>query len=352
MAESGGHWLNIAEAEKLTQSTLLPGVVDEDIKRGNPYALLPLVQANHTGTSIKWLRSNVTCQGDIVNISRGTTRTWTESVTYAAQEAILRGCNISRTLDKYIPSIYGTFNDYEEVVFKEMQDAMKKEIGDKVFYDDFTYDASSMQMDGLHAIAAESYGQVWDIDAAETALSLNSWRILLDEMKQGVDFWLAPFFVPRRLSAAREEKGFVGLATATAGNLGYITQMPNQWGEPQMFFGGKPIISSDFLVAEQVNTGLGSDARAKYTSGTKQYSIFGIKLGSKGLGEVDPGLRLAFGRMEDDDQVDFMSLEYFKQLETLVNTKGMSLTAFTALLPGSAMCVGRIFDFTDAAITV
>ena len=140
MALSGGHWSTLAEAKKLTQSMLIPGVIDEDIKRGNPFAMLPLAQANHTGSSIKWLRSNATATGDVKNFTRGALRTWTESVTYTEVETELRSCNLSRLLDKFNPAIYGTFNNYEEIVLSEMLDAMKKNMGDKIIYDDYTYD--------------------------------------------------------------------------------------------------------------------------------------------------------------------------------------------------------------------
>ncbi len=33
MADSGGHWQNLAAAQKLTQSMRIPGVFEEDIKR-------------------------------------------------------------------------------------------------------------------------------------------------------------------------------------------------------------------------------------------------------------------------------------------------------------------------------
>ena len=36
MANSGGHWATLAEAQKLTQSTKIPGVIEEDVKRNNP----------------------------------------------------------------------------------------------------------------------------------------------------------------------------------------------------------------------------------------------------------------------------------------------------------------------------
>ncbi len=60
MALSGGHWSTLAELLKATQPTLIPGVVDEDVKRGNPVDIFPFAQANHTGDYIQWLREDTT----------------------------------------------------------------------------------------------------------------------------------------------------------------------------------------------------------------------------------------------------------------------------------------------------
>jgi len=349
MALSGGHWSTLAEVKKLTQATLIPGSVEEDIKRGNPFEILPMAQANHTGSSIKWLREATTAEDSVADASIGQQTVWTEDVTYDEVERELRICYLQRKLDKYVPSIYQTFNNYEEIVLQDMLRSVKKKLGKKIVYDDYTYDVSAKQMDGLHAIAAESFGEAWDIDMGEAALSLDTWRQLKDSMKHGVDFWLVPFWVARRLSAQAQEKGFAGLATATAGTMGTLTWGTNELGQRVGYWDNVPIIPTDFLVAEENDTGKGTDARAVYATGTRQYSIFGIKRGNGGLGEADPGLKLAFGKTEEDGQ--FVNLEYFSKLENYIG-KGMRIEAYTQLLAGSAMSVGRIFDITDAAILV
>lgn len=355
MALSGGHWLDLAEVKKLTSATYIPGVIDEDIKRGNPFTLFPLAQANHTGSSIKWLRSGVTPQGDVVNYAgaSGATRVWTDSVTYVAKEIELRSCNLSRLLNKFDPAIYGTWTNYEDQMLLEMMDGIKKAMGDKMIYDDYTYSYSpqsgSEPMDGLHAIAAEQYGSNWDIDEGEGALSIANLKQLIREMKHGIDFFLVPFWLPDRISDAMQQTGWASLISTTAGTMGSFVQSLDSFGKPVMSFAGIPLIPSDFLVAEQANTGISTTARAKYSSGTAQYSIFAIKLGTGSLMARDPGIKLAFGQTEEDG--DFFNLEYFSQLETRVNTKGMGISAHTAFINGSSMAVGRIWDITDAAIT-
>ena len=349
MALSGGHWDTLAEVLKLTLPTLIRGVVDEDVKRGNPVDILPFAQANHTGELIRWLREETTAESDVANIGIGGQTVFTEGVTYAVKEATLRIKYIMRKLDKYVPSIHGTVNDYEETLAKEIMRGMTKNLGNDIVYDDFTYDGSSLQMDGLHATAALNAGEAWDIDQGEAALSLENMRILSDELKHGYDFWLMPFRLARHIDRAYMEKGLTGLKADTAGTMGMIQWATNEAGGRTTFFDGKPIIRSDFMVAEQANTGVGSDARAKYSSGTKQYSIFAILRGQSSLAEEDPGLKVAFGKTMNDG--DFWNMEFFDKLENYIG-QAMRLASYTELVPGSKFCVGRIFDITDVAVLV
>ena len=351
MADSGGHWLNLDEAKKLSQYFQVPGVVDENIKLGNPFTLLALASLNHTGTSFKWLKRTTDASADVVNIAPTgkTSRVWTDSMTYSLKEAELRGCNLSRLLNKFEATVYGTFNDYEKITADEIDIAMMNALGDKIIYDDETYgNQSVLEMDGLHARAAENGGTDLLIDNAESYLSIGNLRKLIDAMKAGVDFILVPPFLPRRLSALLQEKGATGLAYNVAGALGSFSWTVNDFGKKIAMFDGIPLIPSDFLVAEQVNTGyLGTIKRAKYSSGTKEYSLFAIKKGRPDVQQPDPGCKLVYGNV--DNQADFSNLEYFDKLEQYVNTKGMSKTAYTQVINGSKFAVGAIVDFIDDA---
>jgi hypothetical protein len=348
MSLSGGHWANLTEVLRLTQPTQLIGVVEEDVKRGNPVDILPFAQANHTGDNVTWLRELTTAEGDVADIGRGGVTSFTEGLTYTEKNTTLKTCYIQRKLDKFNPSIHGTFNDYENTLYEEMMSAVIKKLGNKILYDDASYGAGGLQMDGLHAIAAESYGENWDIDEGEGALSLMNLRTLEDEMRHGIDLFLIPFQLGRRIDAAYRENGVTALKADTAGALGMISYDRNEAGKRTMFFNGIPMIRSDFMLGEQANTGAGSNARAVNSSGTIQYSIFGIKLGDSQLSKANAGLKIAFGKTESDGEI--LNLEYFKQLENYIG-KAMRLSANITAINGSKMCVGRIFDITNAAVT-
>jgi hypothetical protein len=346
MADSGGHWLTLDEAKKLSQYFQVPGVVDDNVKLGNPFTLFPLANLTGTGTAFKWLRKTDSAVSDVVNITPTSknTRVWTDSSTYTLKDAELRGCNISRLLNKFVSSIYGTFNNYEKITADEMDTAMIEALGQKLIYDDETYGSDTvLEMDGLHARAAENYGEDWDIDASETALSIAKWRQLGEAMKLGVDFYLVPTWVPRRLGAMLQEAG-----TASWVGMGHFTWAPNDLGKRVYMFDSTPIIPCDFLGKEVINTGISTNKRTSSTAGTV-YSMFGVKLGKPDITSPDPGAKILFGNV--DNQGTFSNLEYFDKLETMVNTKGMSKTAYTQFICGSKYAVGRIWDFTNAAFT-
>lgn len=348
MALSGGTFKNLAEVIKLTYPTLIPGVIFEGMKRGNPADMIPFAQANHSGEKIKWLREAAGYEDDVTNIGRGGQTTLKESLEYTEKEVTLKTCYDYKKMDKFNPAVHQTVNNYEKLQLESMIRGVTMKLGDKIIYDHTAYDAAGLQMKGLHAWAADNYGEAWDIDEGEGALSLMNCRTLADELKYDFDFWLMPFCLARRIDAFYQEAGSAGLAYNAAGPLGLISYGPGDKATRTQFLCDKPVMRSDYMLAEQANTGAGSNARAKYTSGTKMYSIFAIKLGQGSLAQEDPGTKVAFGKTEGDGQ--FFNLEYFDKLEDYI-ASALRLSANTEMILGSKWAIGRIWDITDAAVT-
>lgn len=358
MADSGGHWKTLSEAQKLTQSMKIPGVFEEDIKRNNPIERITVGQAAGTGLKIEWLREKTTTEDAVVETSIGDQLSWSDDVEYEEKEMSLRRLYIQRKLDHYVEGIYGTYNNYEARVLIESEKGLKRKIGARLIYADETYGGSPTQFDGYHALAAEhgapytagSSNDPKNIDGGEAGLSLSLLRVLIDEMKHGVDEILAPYEIIRRMDAAYQEKGFAGLATATAGNLGFLTMGFNELGKRVLFWDAVPITRTDYLVAEEQNTGTGSssNARTLYSS-DKGYSLFAMKYGMMMNGEMNPGIQFAYGGTEG--QGDLYKLVRFPELEDY-DAGGVRLVTYGAVLLGSSLCLGRIFDVEDVAITV
>lgn len=341
MANSGGHWNTLAECQKLTDATNIPGVIEEDIRRENPILRVPVVQAAGTGTQIQWLRESNTTEDDVAETGIGGILSWSESITYEQVTQDLKITYIQRKLDNFVEQIYGTYNNYERIVLKEMKKGLMRRLGDRFFYGDTTF-GNAAQFDGLHALAATNTGTNLDIDEGDGALSLHNVRLVLDAMKYGCDVILVPPAIGRRFDELMEE---VGLASYVG--MVRLAKTQDSFGRPVLTYAGIPIVRTDYLVGEGANTGAGSNARTK--TGSTYYSIFFVKFGRGGLGEGDPGLKYCFGNT--DAVGDFYRLDYFEKMENF-DAKGMRMINYGALLMPSSMAVGRIYDVTDATITV
>lgn len=359
MADSGGHWKTLTEAQKLTQSTKIPGVFEEDIKRGNPLDRLTVGQAAHSGLKIEWLREDTTTEESVTEVDIGDQLTWSDDIEYEEKEMTLRRVYIQRKLDHYVEGIYGTYNNYEARQLLECEKGLKRRVGARAIYADNTYN-SSRQFDGLHALAAEhgapytagSTNDPKNIDQASAGLSLALLRVGVDAMKYGCDELWFPYEIMRRVDAAYQERGFAGLATATAGNLGFLQLGYNDLGKRVLFWDGIPIIRTDYLVGEEDGTGTGSTSNARALYSTDQtYSIFGIKHGN--VMNQEPGLTYAYANLvgRGGQAGDFYKLVRFPELEDY-DAGGMRLVNYGALLLGSSLCLMRMFDVDDVAITV
>jgi len=339
MADSGGYWLNLAEAQKLTESVLVPGVIEENIRRGGLLSRLPVMQV--TGQSLKWNRENAERLGSQVAI--GQQLVWTDNITYTQYDRSLAITYDQTPLNHFVESTYGNINNYEAVVMRGMRKGMIRQLEDRIIYGDLTYGTN--EFDGLHAWAADANANITniDIDMAEGALSLANLRVVEDEMRYGIDFWLFPPEILRRLSAFYQE---ASAGDANVAALGRFMFSPNQAGIPIPFWNGVPIVKSDYLVAEQANTGAGADARAKRSSGTNQYSVFAVKMGQ--VAEEDPGVTAVFGG-PTHELGEFFKVRRFEDLEDY-DAAGLRMVSYFMLAAGSGRSVGRVFDITDVAI--
>lgn len=358
MADSGGHWKTLAEAQKLTQSLKIPGVYEEDFKRNNPIDRMPVAQAAGTGLKIEWLEENTTTESTVTEVEIGGQLSWSDDIEYTEKETSLRTIYIQRKLAHFNQGIYSTYNNFEQRKLFECEKGMKRRIGSRIIYGDTTYGGTPTQWDGLHAWAA-THGAPWagsgsndkkNMDMATGALSLTYLRTLVDEMKLGVDELLMPWEIVRRIDAAYQEKGFAGLKYDVAGGMSFIQMGYNELGKRILFWDGIPIIRTDFLVAEEDGTGTGatSNARALHTS-TEAWSIFAVKYGDGSLDGQSPGMVFGYGGTEG--QGDLYKIVRFPELPDY-DASGLRLVNYGCVMMLSTFSLGRIADITDAAIVV
>jgi len=357
MVSSGGHWKDLSEAQKLTQSHKIPGVFEEDVKRNNPIERLPVAQAAGTGLKIEWLRESTTTEAAVLESSVGDQLSWSEDVDYDQVESTLRYVYIQRKLDRYVQNIYGTYNDYRAQVLLECEKGLKRRLGDRIIYADTTYGGSPTQFDGLHALVAErgtpnSASVLTNSDLnldqeGTTGLSLALLRRLIDAMKFGCDeIWVAPA-LGIRIDAAYSERGIWSTDTLYShGDISLLTRGLNEIGMPILFWMGIPIVRTDYLLkTELTNTGTGLTENIRAATGGDESSLFGVRFGN--VLAREPGITFAYGGTEGEG--DLYELWTWDRLEDY-NASGMRLDSYGSVLLGSTMCLGRIHDIAEAAV--
>ncbi len=214
---------------------------------------------------------------------------------------------------------------------------------------------SNGDFDGMHAWvegtgseALVTSGTGVNYDGEGTGLNFVKLRTWVDSMKLGIDILYMPYELTRRLTAAVAEIGFNNTNSRTTSTvLAQIQYGQNELGKRIMFWDGVPIVPTDYLVAEEENTGQGSDARAKNSSSDKQYSIFAIKFGNVFNGEG--GLSYGFGATNMAG--DLWKLVPFENLEDY-DASGLRLVSYGALLLGSKYGLGRMCDIEDVEVIV
>lgn len=344
------HWNDISEVQKLTQSVLIPGVIEENLFRG-PLLAQGMPVAWTPGKTIKFLRELTDLTDKVAGVDIGDQLTWTSDVTYTEKEVELKRRYIQRIIDNFIPDVFGTVNDYRAIALQECKKGVYVDLNDQLIYGDKTFSAGNKEFDGIHAWAAEqstSTTSGLNMDGEDAGLNLAKLRGMIDAMKAGMNFLYFPFVISRRLSAGLQEVGGeVNGVFTTRGQMAQLSYGINDVGKRAMFWDGIPIIPSDYLVAEESDTGDdGTEARAKYSSDST-YSIFGIKMGNVYRGEM--GLMYGFGATNMSG--DMYKMVPFENLEDY-DAEGIRLVSYGATLLGSKYGLCRMYDVDDDDIII
>jgi hypothetical protein len=357
MAEVVGHWNNLDEAKKLTQSVLLQGVIETVINQG---LILPMMGVKMLkGKSLLYNREKdftISEAADFYSVHQQIP--WQADQEYDQIEVELKRIARADQVDRFLSATYDNVNDYDALVVQEVVKKVMLFTEHRLIYGDTTY-TNSKEFDGLHALnqgleaftasGVEAEGKV-NVDMGETALSLLAMRRLADACKidqRGRDnvAWIMPRQIARRIDSGYNEAAFVrsSVTVTTAQSMIGAKEI----GGRIMEFDGIPIIRNDVLTAEQANTGVGTNARALYSSSTRNYSIFLVRFGNV----EDAGLEMLFGDAEaQGGQFTPFRHEQFDKLEGF-DAGGHRLIGYMAPALGAAHSLGRIFDITDVEVT-
>ena len=327
-----GHFKDLDEAQKLVQSVLLKGVVQEVYEEGQLLHMLPVTVID--SKSIKYNREKTLPGAAFYDIHEQIP--WSADVDYATQvEASLKRVVTQDILDNFMLKTYKDPNDYRSIVLSELRKGVMRTIEDKLIYgDDSTYpkefDGLNELVDGTHAGGAK---QIIDQGGAAAPLTLANLRKLIDLVKPKPDILLMTRTMRNTLSAAAWEKGLV---LANAQPVGTISYAKDEFGARVEYFDGVRIVVSDYLVNEADNTG-------KKSAASGMCSIYAIRFGQI----QDGGLCLVVGG--ETGGVDFFKMTELEALEDY-DAAGIRLTAYCGLALGSTKALAKIESIDEDGV--
>lgn len=332
-----GYFQSLAEAAKLVQSQLLAGVAEEIYKEGELLNKLPVTTCD--SYSVKYNRESTIPQAAFSDPNGKVD--WHNDTKYATQvEVFLRQVDYAHVLNRQQMDTWKNPNDYRTQVMKEVRKGLQHTVEDKLIYGKNA--TNGFEPDGLDVLVSATGGhtfaggyQDYDMGGGNAPVTVAKMRDLVDYCKPSSDKnKLILMTRPLRslLSAAEFEVG------VSANAMARISMQKNEFGVITEYFGSVPILVSDFLTAENDNTG------GKASSGNL-VSVYCLRFGDI----IDGGLSLILGG--GTGGTDFFRMKEFDALEQYKGG-GIQMWAWMALALGSTKAATRIHSINQTyAIT-
>ena len=313
-----GYFASTAEMVKLVQSKLLPGIVQEIYEVGQLIPQLPITTID--SYNLKWNREGALPV--VTAKSKGEQYGWKEVATYSQPSLALKEYGDQWALAKGAQETYKDPNDYRAAIQSQIIKGALRTIEDQLIYGNAT--TYPKEFDGLDkqcpATGAHTFAASQDCDqgGGTVGLSIVNLLGLIHACKPRPDLILMPQEIVDQL--------FIH-AMGKAGAI-VMARSPSEFGTLIPSVNGVPIVPSDYLLAENDNTG------GKATSGNL-VSIYAIRKGSV----EDGGVSLAVGG-ETGGQ-DFFEVNFFDKLESY-NAEGIRAYCYVALAKGSTKSISRV----------
>ncbi len=332
-----GHWESLSEAQKLVQSKLLKGIVQETIEEGSLISELPVMAID--SKSIVYNRESTLPTAAFYDIHEQIP--WQADVDYATQITVeLKRVARQDVLDQFMMDTYKDPNDYKTIVLSELRKGCMRTIEDKFIYGDIDNDAAEFDgighLFGTDATTSGTFDTTYNLQMyyMNAALSIKVMRSMLDRVRPKASVLLMNRAMHNLFSAAGGESG-----VASSIPLSRVTWSKDDYGTSISYFDGIRIKVSDYMLDEAAGTG-------DYSSGGADHSIYAIRFGQI----MDGGLCMVTGGSTGG--ANFFKIRELEALEDY-DAAGIRLTAYCALALGSTLGMARIHDITAAtAITL
>ena len=317
-----GFWNSLSEAELLTQSVLLQGVIDEIIEEGQIISRLPVLQID--GKDLLYNREKTVPSAAFYDVGEEISSQATED--YDQITTVLKRAIGQWDLDHFVTSTYKNVNDLKQVAIMRARKGVARTVEDRLIYGKIADNAKDI--DGLHVLVAAAMTINQGSSTTGAALSLANLDKLIDSVKPKPDLLLMSFELIRRLSA-------VGRGGTTSYPVVQTPESPGGDIQPMITsYRGIPIQRSDYMLqTETISSG-----DFDLPTGGATSSIFALRFGPVDEG----GISLVTGSPA-------FELREWDHLENK-DAGRIRLVWYMALANGSTKSLGVIDGVTDAAV--
>src|SRR3990172_3574592 len=252
--------LTLVEAAKLSNDTLLSGVIDTIAQESPVLQRLPFIEI--VGNGLTYNRENAAPSADFYDVGDD----WDESTpTFAQVTATLKILGGDADIDNFLKATRSNLQDLEAAVVQLKAKALQHKFEDTFVNGDTASDAKAF--DGVDKLSTS--GQTVSMGTNGATLTLEKLDEMVDKLKGGKPDLL--------LMSRRSRRKLTTLSRATGS--GILEQDRNQFGMMVTYYDGIPVAVNDWI----------SDAKTVGSS-TDCSTIHGLQIGEGALvGLTAPG---------------------------------------------------------------
>ena len=189
-----GHFESLAEAQKLVQSDLLAGIIQETYEEGQLLQRLPVTTID--SLSLIYNRESSLPSSAFYDIHEQIP--WTADVNFTQVTATLKITIRQDILDKFMLKTYKNPNDYRTIILSTLRKGVMRTIEDKLIYGNV--DDDSAEFDGFGRLLpadiaggdtwASGNPQAYDLGGSSSPVTMKLIRELIDKVKPKPQFLL------------------------------------------------------------------------------------------------------------------------------------------------------------------
>jgi len=254
--------LTLAEGAKLSEDTLLQGVIETVVKDSPVLQQLPFMEL--VGNSLKYNRENALPSADFYAVGD----IWAESApTFTQKTASLAIMGGDADVDHYLQQTRANINDIQQEVIALKAKALRHKFEDTFLYGDTDSDANAF--DGIRKLIdpTTASDQVVACGASGATLTLSMLDELIDAVKGGKPHLL--------LMSRRSRRKIKALMVAA----GIVEQTQDQFGNTVIAYNGIPVGVTDW----QLDTHTVSSSVETGTTGSTCSAIYAFQMGEDGI---------------------------------------------------------------------